>query len=242
MSVSICDTKHICENCVAERPNMRNIVCFVRVRTRSRLLSSVKLLYPRTTINFRFWAMTCRLWRTVTCSCRMNIRLCILPVQSFLIMDVRLKHPFTCTVAGLTRSGKIWFVFRLIKNANRMIDLPPEKIECCYGEFQPSFSEFPDVKFHERSPDVSRLIERFRFLLVLDDLMNEANQNICNLLTNLSHQRNVAIAFITQNLFHSNGYVRTMNLNRHYVVLFKNTRDVNHVASDFGPTDVPRQE
>ena len=62
-------------------------------------------------------------------------------------MDVRLKHPFTCTVAGPTSSGKTWFVFRLIKHANEMINPSPEKIVYCYGEFQPSFMEFPDVEF-----------------------------------------------------------------------------------------------
>ena len=60
--------------------------------------------------------------------------------------------------------------------------------------------------------------------------MNEADQNVCNLFTKLSHHRNVSVVFVTQNLFHRNRHVRTMNLNTHYVVLFKNPRDAGQVA------------
>jgi hypothetical protein len=146
-------------------------------------------------------------------------------------MDVRLKHPFTCTVAGPSTSGKTWFVFRLIKHVDRLIVPTPEKILYCYGEFQPSFSEFPEVEFHEGLPDVSRFDGRQRVLLIIDDLMNEADQNVCNLFTKLSHHRSVSVVFITQNLYHRNRFVRTMNLNTHYIVMFKNPRDANQVTT-----------
>jgi hypothetical protein len=146
-------------------------------------------------------------------------------------MDVRLKHPFTCTVAGPSTSGKTWFVFRLIKHVDRLIVPAPKKILYCYGEFQPSFSEFPEVEFHEGLPDVSRFDGRQRVLLIIDDLMNEADQNVCNLFTKLSHHRSVSVVFITQNLYHRNRFVRTMNLNTHYIVMFKNPRDANQVTT-----------
>jgi hypothetical protein len=60
--------------------------------------------------------------------------------------------------------------------------------------------------------------------------MNEADQNACNLFTKLSHHRNVSVVFITQNLFHKNKFVRTMNLNTHYIVMLKNPRDASQVA------------
>jgi GTPase SAR1 family protein len=141
------------------------------------------------------------------------------------IMDVRLKHPFTCAVAGPTGCGKTLFVFRLIRHASQVIDPPSQKIVYCYGEFQPLFSEFPDVEFQEGLPDVGRFDGRFRCLLILDDLMNEANQNVCDWFTKLSHHRDVSVVFVTQNLFHRNRFVRTMNLNTHYLVLLKNPRD-----------------
>ena len=149
---------------------------------------------------------------------------------SFRIMDVRLKHPFTCVVAGPSSSGKTQFVFRLIRHADRLVDPPPEKIVYCYGEFQPSFLEFSQVEFHEGLPDVGSFDGRSRVLLIIDDLMNEADQNVCNLFTKLSHHRNVSVVFVTQNLLHRNRHVRTINLNTHYVVLFKNPRDAGQVA------------
>ena len=145
-------------------------------------------------------------------------------------MDVRLKHAFTCTVAGPTNSGKTWFVFRLIKHAENMITPPPEKIVYCYGEFQPIFAEYPSVEFHEGLPSADRFDGRHRVLLIIDDLMNEADQSVCDLFTKLSHHRSVSVVFITQNLFHKNKFVRTMNLNTHYIVMFKNPRDASQVA------------
>jgi hypothetical protein len=145
-------------------------------------------------------------------------------------MDVRLKHAFTCTVAGPTSSGKTWFVFRLIKHVKSMITPPPEKIVYCYGEFQSMFAEYPTVEFQEGLPSVDQFDGRQRVLLIIDDLMNEADQNVCNLFTKLSHHRNVSVVFITQNLFHKNKFVRTMNLNTHYIVMFKNPRDASQVA------------
>jgi hypothetical protein len=61
--------------------------------------------------------------------------------------------------------------------------------------------------------------------------MNEADQNVCNLFTKLSHHRSVSVVFITQNLYHRNRFVRTMNLNTHYIVMFKNPRDANQVTA-----------
>ena len=112
-----------------------------------------------------------------------------------------------------------------------MIVPAPEKILYCYGEFQPSFSEFPEVEFHEGLPDVSRFDGRQRVLLIIDDLMNEADQNVCNLFTKLSHHRSASVVFITQNLYYRNRFVRTMNLNTQYIVMFKNPRDANQMTT-----------
>ena len=99
----------------------------------------------------------------------------------------------TCTLAGPTWSGKTQFVFRLIKHADQLIDSAPERIVYCYAEFQPSFLEFPYVEFHQGLPDVSHFDGRQRVLLILDDLINNADKNVCNLFTALSHHRNVSV-------------------------------------------------
>ena len=44
------------------------------------------------------------------------------------------EHPFAYMVAGMTGSGKTVWVQSLLKQANRMINLPPERIVWCYSQ------------------------------------------------------------------------------------------------------------
>ena len=54
---------------------------------------------------------------------------------------------------------------------------------------------------------------------------------MANLFTKGSHHRNVSVAFVVQNLFHKNKHIRTISLNAHYVVLFKNPCNASQFAS-----------
>ena len=141
-----------------------------------------------------------------------------------------LKHPFTATVAGPTGCGKTQFTFRLIENAEQMIDPPPRKIWYCYGEYQPLFAKYPHVNFNEGLPDISNFDGKEPTLLIIDDLMQETNDTVANIFTKVSHHRNVSVLYLTQNLFPKNKHSRTISLNSHYLVLFKNPRDAGQFA------------
>jgi len=65
-------------------------------------------------------------------------------------------------------------------------------------------------------------------LLIVDDLMQETDQSVAILFTKGSHHRGVNIIFLAQNLFPKNKFARTISLNAHYMVLFKNPRDASH--------------
>ena len=70
--------------------------------------------------------------------------------------------------------------------------------------------------------------------------MNEAGEDseVSELFTKGSHHRNLSVVFITQNLFHQGKKMRTISLNAHYFVLFKNPRDagqIRHLASQLFP-------
>jgi hypothetical protein len=68
-------------------------------------------------------------------------------------------------------------------------------------------------------------------LVVLDDLLNEVySRDVCDLFTKGSHNRNISVILITQNLFHQGRFSRDISLNAKYIVLFKNVRDKNHFA------------
>ena len=111
-----------------------------------------------------------------------------------------------------------------------MIQPPPENIVYCYGEYQPIFNEYPYVTFNEGLPDVSQFDGK-PTLLIIDDLMSETNDSVSNIFTKVSHHRNVSIMYLSQNLFYRSKQNRTMSLNAHYIVLFKNPRDANQVAT-----------
>ena len=142
-----------------------------------------------------------------------------------------LRHPFTAIIAGPTSCGKTRFVFRLIDNVARMIDPPPSKIVYCYGEYQQLFCNYPRVVFHQGLPDLNDFDGSEPTLLVIDDLMQETNETVANLFTKGSHHRNVSVMFLAQNLFPKNKFARTMSLNAHYMILFKNPRDASQFAN-----------
>ena len=66
-----------------------------------------------------------------------------------------------------------------------------------------------------------------RNLIVFDDQMTDASKDkrIVNLFTRGSHHRNLSVIYIVQNLFHQGKGSRSISLNSHYLVLFKNPRD-----------------
>ena len=66
-----------------------------------------------------------------------------------------------------------------------------------------------------------------RNLIVFDDQMIDTckDKPIVNLFTRGSHHRNLSVIYIVQNLFHQGKGSRSISLNSHYLVLFKNPRD-----------------
>ena len=145
-------------------------------------------------------------------------------------------HPFTAVVAGPTSCGKSSFIFKFIEFSDIVIKPPPSSIIWCYGTYQNAFNNISkQVTFHEGVPTIDTLVDGS--LLILDDLMQETNDTIVKIFTKFSHHRNISVIFLTQNLFHK--AARTITLNSHYLVLFKNPRDatqIAHLARQMFPT------
>ena len=75
-------------------------------------------------------------------------------------------------------------------------------------------------------------------LLVTDDQMQYTDQSIVSMFTIYSHHYRVSRLLLTQSLFLSNKFYRTVSLNSNYIVLMKNTRDnssVTHLAKQTHP-------
>ena len=145
-----------------------------------------------------------------------------------------LKHPFTCIVSGPSGCGKSSLVKDLI--TTNAIEPTPTRIVWLYAEDQPLYrSGLGKVTFHQGLPgDLDTMFNpSTRNLLVIDDLMTEAHsdQRMTRLFSVGSHHRNLSIIFIIHNLFHYGKEMRTLSLNSHYLVLFKNPRDHLQIAT-----------
>ena len=147
----------------------------------------------------------------------------------------RFEHPFTSMIAGMTGSGKTAWVRSLLQQASETIYPPPERIVWCYSQWQPAYTQMlvamPHNEFVKRIPTALEQDSYFdvkkRNLIVFADQMIHASKDkrIVNLFTRGSHHRNLSVIYIVQNLFHQGKGSRSISLNSHYLVLFKNPRD-----------------
>ena len=63
----------------------------------------------------------------------------------------------------------------------------------------------------------------------MDALMTSTDDRVVDIFTKISHHRNLSVVYLTQNLFYKNKQTRTLRLNSHYILLFKNARDATKV-------------
>ena len=140
-------------------------------------------------------------------------------------------HPFTSVISGPTGSGKSVFVRRFVHNIKHMMTPIPDRILWCYGEYQTLYGTVDGVDFHQGLPDLDTLDPREKHLIILDDLMDETDQRVPSLFTKKSHHRHISVMYIVQNLFHRGKHHRTISLNAHYMVVFKNPRDVSQIMA-----------
>lgn len=144
------------------------------------------------------------------------------------------QHPFTCLIAGPTGSGKSSFCKKLV--LSNCILPPPDEIYWFYTEWQPQLEKdiCHKVQFIQGIPDnLDELMRRkCRKLFIFDDLMNEVSNSdtISKLFTRGSHHTDTSVACLVQNIFHQGRAMRNINLNSHYIVLFRNPRDIHQVS------------
>ncbi len=152
--------------------------------------------------------------------------------------DFRFQFPFSAVISGPSGSGKTVFVKNLLCNANKMIDVKIDNIVFLYGCWQPLYDEllslFP-IKFIEGIPnsltDENLLPSNKKSILICDDLMDTAysNDEISRAFTKYVHHKSFSIILITQNLFFQGKTSRTITLNTHYIILYKNPRDAMQI-------------
>jgi energy-coupling factor transporter ATP-binding protein EcfA2 len=154
---------------------------------------------------------------------------------------IPLRHPTTVLVAGPTGCGKTEFVYKLL-TTREAIQPTPQRIIFIYSEWQPAYDRMKQalqntiefVKDYEPKPLYESISPATRNMLVLDDQMDSENMkgnSLCKFFTQGSHHRNLTVLYIVQNLFNQDKSMRTVSLNSHYLVLFKNPRDMTQIRT-----------
>ena len=143
---------------------------------------------------------------------------------------MKLLHPFTCIVSGPSGCGKSSLIKSIIEE--NVIEPRPSKVVWLYAEDQPLYSSLKKdkrVEFIKGIPDnlESQFDARESNILILDDLMTQlhSDERLTRLFSVGSHHKNLSVVFIIHNLFHQGKEMRTLSLNSHYIILFKNPRD-----------------
>lgn len=155
---------------------------------------------------------------------------------------IYLSHPLTMLISGPTGLGKTFWLIKLIRL--RAPQPKPKKTYYFYGEYQPIFEKLTGVIFIKGlQKEYIEKIHGTPSWVILDDLMNDAAQSseISDLFTKGSHHRNLSVILITQNFFAHGKQMRTISLNSHYIVLFKNPRDktiARNIASQMHPNQI----
>lgn len=144
---------------------------------------------------------------------------------------MELQHPFTCVISGPTGCGKT----SLVKDILEKPLITPQHILWLYAEDQPLYHTVKNVKFHKGIPDdLEQLFDpKYSSLLIIDDLMIQGSSDprITRLFSVGSSHRNLSIIFIVHNLFDKGKEMRTISLNTHYLIVFKNPRDNQQIAT-----------
>lgn len=151
-------------------------------------------------------------------------------------MPLRWKHPFTAIISGPTGCGKSTFIKRFLRQ--NLSNIKFEDIIYCVPEGQRPDKSIPFTVFNEGIVDVSDFEDQKPRLIILDDLMREADNSVVDLFTKGSHHKNISVIFVTQNIFNQGKGRRDISLNAHYIVAFKNPRDkqqIKHLARQISP-------
>ena len=104
-----------------------------------------------------------------------------------------------------------------------------------FSEWQPDYDmiheRYPGIEFEKgwRDKIFDSLSHEQRNILVLDDQMGVASSSssVADLFTKGSHNSNLTVIYLVQNVYNQGKSQRTISLNSHYSVVFRNGRDAS---------------
>ena len=146
---------------------------------------------------------------------------------------MRFRTPANFYICGASQSGKSFFLRSMLRNLEYLFSSISSKIIYSYGVYQKEFAELsetvPNIQFVEGFPnDLYDMTDAHdSSMVILDDLMPQCSndQRVVDLFTRGSHHRGITVLFLTQYLFPPGKLSRTLSLNAHYMLIFRNPRD-----------------
>jgi hypothetical protein len=151
------------------------------------------------------------------------------------------ESPSSTIIAGPSMSGKTVLTLAILRHAELMYTIPPEKILYAYGVHQKKFdaleADVSNLTTHHGLPtreiveELKSTTDEGHSLLVLDDLMDEIckSSEMCSLFTRDVHHSRISVIMISQNVYHQSRYSRTISLNASYLILMKTCRDLQQI-------------
>src|SRR6218665_3737489 len=134
-------------------------------------------------------------------------------------LDQTWQHPFSCKVSGPSGCGTTQITLRFNDHLEHMVRPTIDKVLWCYQEI---FDKYSKVHFHEGLPYLNALDCKDKTLFILDDLMSETDERVTQNIYKISPHRVASVLYLTQNLFYKGKHTRTLSLNAHFLVIFKN--------------------
>ena len=143
------------------------------------------------------------------------------------------KHPTTIQVSGPTRCGKTRLIRRILEE--QLIQPFATRIIRVFSEWQPDDDmireRYPGIGFEKgwRDKIFDSLSPEQRNMMVLDDQMGVASSStsVADLFTNGSDHRNLTVIYLVQNVYNQGKSQRTISLNSHNRVVFRNGQDAS---------------
>ena len=148
-------------------------------------------------------------------------------------LDFHFKHPTIIQVSGPTRCGKTRLVHRILEK--QLIKPFATRIIWVFSVWQPDYDfirkRYYGIEFEKgwRDEIFYSLRPEQRNILVQDDQIGVASSSttVADLFTKGSHHRNLTVISLVQNVHNQGKSRKTILLNSHYSVVFRNGRNTS---------------
>ena len=157
-------------------------------------------------------------------------------------VNIALNSPSLLLISGVSGSGKSHLAAQLIRARRNVYTQPVKKVLFCYRAYQQLYDELSrelgdDIVFYQGVPNLEYITDftadsashagEYQHLIVFDDLQSSVvhSKLISEIAQIHSHHRNASVIILLQNLYAQGREARNIQLNAHYIIVFRNIRD-----------------